>query len=567
MRLTRGYRAGAYPAGFSCVSVVLASISGDCLAGEETNPGAVFSPTTTAATNLLTPTGLERANVRIGDIKIINENIFNPGDPNENRTIHRWANAVHIVTRPNVINTQLLFEPGDLYKKQQIEETERLLRSNRYLRDAKVSVIDFEDGVVDLEVRTTDVWTLNPSVSFGRGGGENHGGIGLKEFNLFGAGASVGISYKTDVDRDSLSLKYFDRNVLSSRYALRAEYSDASDGFSQRLSIERPFYALGTKRAGGARLQSGRRTESLYDIGEIAAQFEHKFVSEEVYLGWSDGLSNGWSKRYVAGIGYDSHEYAILDDGLYPQASTANDRRFIYPFVGMELLQDDYITTRNFDQLNRTEDRHLGMRASAKLGYASPALGSSERALLFSGDASSTPYRSKKSTLAVGAALAGRLEGDSPKNVQFSVSGRYDRRQSENKLLHVSLAASLGTNLDLENTAYLGGDTGLRGYPLRYQAGDSSVLFTIEQRLFTDWYPFHLFNVGGAVFFDAGRTWGADPVSGKNYGWLRDVGVGLRIGSTRSGVGRVLHIDLAYPLDGGADISHVQFLIETRNRF
>ncbi|MCH8059447.1 MAG: BamA/TamA family outer membrane protein, partial [Proteobacteria bacterium] len=113
----------------------------------------------------------------------------------------------------------------------------------------------------------------------------------------------------------------------------------------------------------------------------------------------------------------------------------------------------------------------------------------------------------------------------------------------------------------------LGGDNGLRGYPLRYQGGDKSVLITLEQRLFTDWYPFRLFRFGGAAFFDAGRTWGQSPSGGENLGWLRDVGLGLRIGNSRSSIGRILHIDLAYPLDGNGDISTVQLLIEAKRSF
>lgn len=522
---------------------------------------------TTTAIGILAPSTLEQAQARIGDITIVNENIFNPDDPEESRAIHRWANAIHIITKPEVIDTQLLFEPGDVYSKQQIEETERLLRSNRYLREAKVAATGFEDGVVDLEVRTSDVWTLDPSISFGRKGGQNRGGVGLKEFNLFGTGASIGIGYKADVDRDTLSLKYFDRNVFSSRYSLLTEYTDASDGYAQRFGVEKPFFALDTRRAGGVLFQSGRQTESLYDSGNIAAQFEHNFDTHEAYRGWSDGLNDNWSRRFLVGIGYDSHEYETLNDGLYPQAQIANDRRYLYPFVGFELLQDDFVTTRNFDQMNRTEDRHLGMRASVKLGYAGRTFGSTEDTWIFQSRFSDTLFRNDKSTLVVAAGLGGRVAGGTFDNAQLTVSSRYDKRQSEKRLFHVSLEANTGSNLDLENTTFLGGDSGLRGYPLRYQAGDSSVLISVEQRMFTDWYPFRLFNVGGAVFFDAGKTWGADPVAGVNHGWLRNVGVGLRIGSTRSGVGRMVHIDLAYPLDGGSDISNVQFLVETRKGF
>ena len=92
-------------------------------------------------------------------------------------------------------------------------------------------------------------------------------------------------------------------------------------------------------------------------------------------------------------------------------------------------------------------------------------------------------------------------------------------------------------------------------------------LFTAEQRLFTNWYPFQLFNVGGAVFYDMGATWGRDPLGTPSQGLLRDVGFGLRLGSSRSALGNVLHIDVAYPLDGDDSVRKVQFLIETKKSF
>ena len=120
---------------------------------------------------------------------------------------------------------------------------------------------------------------------------------------------------------------------------------------------------------------------------------------------------------------------------------------------------------------------------------------------------------------------------------------------------------------DPEEQLLLGGDNGLRGYPLRYQAGDQSALVTLEQRFYTDWQPLKLFNVGAAVFVDSGRTWGRDEFAAPPAGWLTDVGLGLRLGSVRSGLGNVLHIDLAVPLVRQPDIDSVQLLIETRGSF
>ena len=46
------------------------------------------------------------------------------------------------------------------------------------------------------------------------------------------------------------------------------------------------------------------------------------------------------------------------------------------------------------------------------------------------------------------------------------------------------------------------------------------------------------------------------------------LGVGLRLGNARaSGFGRMLHIDLAFPLDGGSDIRGTQLLIEAKRSF
>ena len=44
--------------------------------------------------------------------------------------------------------------------------------------------------------------------------------------------------------------------------------------------------------------------------------------------------------------------------------------------------------------------------------------------------------------------------------------------------------------LDPDQQLLIGGDTGLRGYPLGYESGTSRGLLTVEQRFYTDWYPF-----------------------------------------------------------------------------
>ena len=41
----------------------------------------------------------------------------------------------------------------------------------------------------------------------------------------------------------------------------------------------------------------------------------------------------------------------------------------------------------------------------------------------------------------------------------------------------------------------------------------------------------------------------------------------LRLGNSRSGLGNVIHVDVAFPLDRDASIKNVQLLVETKKRF
>jgi len=93
-------------------------------------------------------------------------------------------------------------------------------------------------------------------------------------------------------------------------------------------------------------------------------------------------------------------------------------------------------------------------------------------------------------------------------------------------------------------------------------------LMTIEQRYFTNRSLWKIADVGGAVFFDAGGSWGRSAFGPTaNEGLLKDVGFGLRLGSSKSSLGNVLHIDVAFPLDGPSSIDRVQLLVQTKRSF
>lgn len=518
--------------------------------------------------DVLDPAYLEAVGAVIGEILIDNGNIFDLENPKENKLLYRAANRLHIRTLQKTIRHQLLFRPGDIYSQRLLDESARNLRSNKYLENAEIEPVHYADGKVDIRVHTTDVWTLKPRVDVGRNGGTNSGTFGFEESNLLGTGISLSLLHESDVDGVSDMIEFRDRELGGTRYNLLASYSDSNEGSGYVFDLGLPFYALDSRRAHGISALHDDRVDTLYDRGIKQAEYRHTEDSYQLHAGVSSGLKSGWVSRYTAGIGFEEHNYSPDGDASLPRAGVVPpDRKYVYPFVGLEIIQDDYAVLRNHDQIGRVEDILRGTKLNLQLGLASTAFGSTDSALLVDASASKGFGAPSVNSLYTAAELSTRMQGGRAENLLLHTSADWYYRHSPRRQTFAGLKASAGANLDIENPLYLGGDSGLRGYPLRYQGGEQSLLFTLEERFYTRLYPLQLFRIGGAIFFDMGRTWGDNPVGAENLGWLKDVGFGLRVGNNRTGTGKVIHIDLAFPLDGEDSIDSVQFLVEARSTF
>jgi len=511
-------------------------------------------------------TELEASGAVVGEVLVDNQNIFNLEDPQDDVKLFRLANHLHSRTRKAIIRDQLLFRSGERYSRRLIDESERILRADSYFYDAWIRPVRYQDGKVDLRVTTRDVWTLNPGFNFGRSGGTNSTGVQLAELNLLGTGAELKLAHTRDIDRSESQVEVSDMHAFGTWTAVDVNYADLSDGRMRDLTLNHPFYALDTRWAAGLSGRNDVQTDSLYDRAKIIDQFQDRHQGAQVYGGWSKGLQNGWVRRWSTGVTYDERRFEPVSTWTGVSA-IPEDRRFLYPWLQFDLVQDDYLKLWNHDQIARTEDFYLGTSASVRVGWADAALGSSRSALMLQSSAGRGFRDGGSSTLLLAGALTGRLENGEPRNVLLAGSVRYYLEQNKHWLFFTTLEGTKGWRLDLENQILLGGDNGLRGYPLRYQDGSARALWTLEQRYFTDWYPFRLFRVGAAVFFDSGRVWGSAPLAAANLGLLKDAGFGLRFGNARSGLGNVVHVDLAFPFNGDNSIQRVQFLVQTEQRF
>jgi len=503
-----------------------------------------------------------------GDVRVIVQPIFDPTDPAEDNAVYRWADRLHVDTRPTTIRDALAFRSGGPLTVPSLRESERILRAKPYLFDARVIPRRLCGDRLDVDVVAREVWTLLPEADFERTGGENSYGYGLTDTNLLGTGHTLSVFYEKNPDREGKGVYFLDPNVAGSRIVFEGLYEDNSDGSRRFVGIGAPFYALDARSALDVRAGRDNAEKGLYVLGDKFAEFAQTARAFSLDGGWSAGERDRQVWRWLAGYTYDDHAFAQVP-GRPPPNPMPVDRTVAYPWIGFESIEDRFDTSSNIDRIHRTEDIDLGRRYSMALGYSTSAFGGDDQdRLVLRGAYLDTIRRDVKHLLFYGARIRGywNFTSNRSEEVIASASAAYRQEQAGRFSLAASVEATAVHNLPTDMQWLGGGDTGLRGYPSRYQWGNRSWLASVEERYFTDVYVARIVRFGVAVFFDTGRTWFSDGADGRGYGTLADVGFGFRFESTRTRQDRVLHVDFAFPLVDGPDVQSMQILLVIKDR-
>lgn len=501
----------------------------------------------------------------IGERQIVVLPIFNLDDPEEDHRLYRIANRLNVSTRHSTVRRQLTIRSGAPLVAAKVEESERLLREKPYFADAMIVPARVCAERIDLLVVVRDVWTLAPIASVSREGGEDSSSGGFSDGNVLGTGQQLSVSWSTDPERTSRAVWWGGSDLFGSHVTMQAAYVDSTDGDLRLVSAERPFYQLNSRWSGGGSWQRQTEQEDIELLEVLLNRYAHETDYDRVFAGWSAGVRDERVLRWRIGFTDQADRFYTTDVGAVAPA----DQQLRYPWISLESLSTAFWRASNISFSGRQEDIPLGIRWALSVGVADTGMDSSENAIPFSAQLGNSVRGGNHHLTQWLLSSSGRWRRDDDELVStfFAAEARYyyfiSRRNRWFALLRWDAAEGIRQDEQLTS----GGADVLRGYPIYTQRGDRRWLMSLERRHFTDWHPYNLVRIGGAAYVDVGKTWDSTDSIAQIDETLANVGVGLRISSSKARADRVLHVDFAVPLAARESVDDYQIVIVGKVEF
>jgi hypothetical protein len=167
----------------------------------------------------------------------------------------RAGNSYHLQSRVGTIRNLLLIKPNQPFDALQVTESERLVRSMKYITDVSfyVETVRKSPDSVDIFIRELDKWSLIPGGSISA----SRLVFNLRENNFLGLGHEFYNNVVWDYSNGDYAYrtKYFVPNFRSTYINSTLEYgTDENGNFIKSIAIDRPFFSPFAKWAAGVNL-------------------------------------------------------------------------------------------------------------------------------------------------------------------------------------------------------------------------------------------------------------------------------------------------------------------------
>jgi hypothetical protein len=280
------------------------------------------------------------------------------------------GNAVHVKTWPMKIKNVMIVKRYDTFDSLRIKESERLIRSQPYVREVYTSPVLTNDSV-DLYIRVYDVWSILITGALT----QKFYAIDGRDKNFMGAGHQVQLKYRHDytTGKSNYNATYFIPNIYDTYVNSTMYHSiDENKNTAMSVSLDRPFYSVFTSWAGGISLQKNLNRGTLYDLDSTIFEQKYRSITQNYWVGRSWQLFKGKTEEkrttsFITSARYYRVHFQERAAEIYDSARINANEDFYMGGIGIAkrlYKQDNYIFRYGF-----IEDVPTGRAYSLVGGY------------------------------------------------------------------------------------------------------------------------------------------------------------------------------------------------------
>ncbi|HJS01495.1 MAG TPA: hypothetical protein VJ780_11220 [Flavobacterium sp.] len=313
----------------------------------------------------------------IRNINIITLDPFGYSETDSTQVPDHWlektGNWMHPKSKRIAIKNILLFSKNKPYNLLEIDESERLLRSQKFINRVEITekLAAPNSDSVDVYVRVLDSWSTIPKFSIS----SSKTKIGLKERNFAGIGHQLDYlySFSNGDKKEANAINYLIPNIKNTFIKTELKYSiDFENYYSKSISFERPFYSPLAKWAAGITISQNYLKDTIQDLNQQYISQNFKFSNQDFWgaksfpIIKSDAITERTTNLIVSGR-FSNTNYPISPSKTLDSIDFYSSEKILLSGIGINTRQ--FIEDRYIFKNGQIEDVPIGRIYGITGGY------------------------------------------------------------------------------------------------------------------------------------------------------------------------------------------------------
>jgi len=286
--------------------------------------------------------------------------------------LSKAGNELHVKSQRITIRNLLLIHRNQAFDSLLVKESERLVRSQRYIRDVSFFVKAAAKGSdsVDIFIRELDIWSIIPKGSASTSATT----INLADKNFLGLGhefqGDFTRNYKEGIN--SYHTNYSIPNLMNSYIRGTIHFGKEGDQkFNRSFTIDRPFFSPYARWAAGVNFTQQFFNDSAHFDNLHLDMLKYKFNSQDFWVGNAMQLWKGHTEyirttNFISTVRFLRVRYLEKPSELFDTQHMFTDENFYLASIGVSTRR--YVQDKYIFKFGITEDVPVGKVFSFTVG-------------------------------------------------------------------------------------------------------------------------------------------------------------------------------------------------------